>query len=154
LSLVFNFALNTTFTSFDIWGVMIEAGSSVTPFQTQTGGIQQELAACQRYYFRHTPSVAFGNHANGGTVSTTQAYIHYQFPVQMRSTPSSIEFSNVAVQPAGGGVTALSTLTIDQLGLESASLTATTTSSWTLLIPCRMINNNNAAGYVAFSAEL
>ena len=139
----------------DLWGVQVEYGSKATPFQTASGGSpQSELAMCQRYYFRHTPSAVYGNHANGGTISTTQAYIHYQFPVQMRNTPTSLDFANIAVQPAGGGVTALSTLAIDQLGLQSASLIATTASSWTLLIPCRMINNNNATGYVGFSAEL
>jgi hypothetical protein len=141
--------------TFQIWGVQVEYGSKATPFQTASGGSSQaELAMCQRYYFRHTPSVAYGNHANGGTVSTTQAYLHYQYPVQMRRTPTSLEYANVAVQPSGGSVTALSTLAVEQLGLQSASLIATTASTWTNTIPCRMINNNNSAGYVGFSAEL
>jgi len=33
----------------DLWGLQIETGSTATAFQTATGTIQGELAACQRY---------------------------------------------------------------------------------------------------------
>ena len=36
----------------DIWGVQLEAGSVATAFQTATGTIQGELAACRYYYYK------------------------------------------------------------------------------------------------------
>jgi len=49
--------------TFDFWGVQVEYGSTATPFQTATGTIQGELAACQRYYWRNTsPGLANTRH--------------------------------------------------------------------------------------------
>lgn len=138
----------------DTWGWQLEASSVATAFQTATGTLQGELAACQRYYWRSTGNGAYSSYANGGTISTTGAYISVPFPTQMRTNPSSIDFSNICVQTSGGTLAGLSTLTIDQSSFVCASLAAVTGSSWTANQPCRMLNNNNTAGYVGFSAEL
>ena len=71
----------------DIWGVQLEAGSIATAFQTATGTIQGELAACQRYYevgsgrlTVRNPSIA-DNHPFGALAGT-----HFQ--VNKRVTPT------------------------------------------------------------------
>ena len=71
-----------------IWGVQVEAGSVATAFQTATGTLQGELAACQRYL----PAIAASNGEiyTGQAYSTTAALIPVVFPVTARVAPTGI----------------------------------------------------------------
>jgi len=74
--------------------VQLEAGSKATPFQTSTGTIQGELAACQRYL----PSVPAGMSANSDIVlgysnSATNFIAPIVFPVTARVKPTGITIS-------------------------------------------------------------
>ena len=145
--------------TFQIWGVQLEAGSTATAFQTATGTIQGELAACQRYYFRTT----FGaTNANNSpmlpcvTSSTTAAFGVLQGPVQMRVKPTSIDFSQITVsdfwQFTG---TAFSSITIDVTSTFGTGLSGSGASGfggsarfgW-------FVNVANQNGYIGLSAEL
>jgi hypothetical protein len=80
-----------TIQTFDFWGVQVEAGSVATAFQTATGTLQGELAACQRYYFRFTADNN-GTLINASYASTSVfAAGQLQFPVPMRTTPTSLD---------------------------------------------------------------
>jgi len=71
----------------ELWGLQLEAGPVATPFQTATGTIQGELAACQRYFY----SVASGTNqliGAGGYYAAGEINAVMYFPVQMRVKPT------------------------------------------------------------------
>lgn len=66
LGLRFWIPINSTFT-LDFWGVQVEDGSVATAFNTATGTIQGELAACQYYYQKsYRPNLAPGTATEQG----------------------------------------------------------------------------------------
>jgi hypothetical protein len=68
-------------TNIDIWGVQLESGSTATAFQTATGTLAGELAACQRYY-------SFNVAGGGISTSTTGGVASVAAPVTMRVAPT------------------------------------------------------------------
>ena len=99
--------------TFDIWGVQIEAGSVATAFQTATGTLQGELAACQRYYERwslETSNMAFA----GFNASTTNGYHTWHFHTKKRSEPTiSVNAAgDFSVRTPGGNITCTAFSTI------------------------------------------
>ena len=72
--------------TFDFWGVQLEAGSIATPFQTATGTIQGELAACQRYCIVYSGDNTIGNAPASSTTAVPR--IPIATPATLRTTPT------------------------------------------------------------------
>ena len=150
----FGLPLNTVM-SIDFWGLQLEAGSVATAFQTATGTIQGELAAC-RYYYRR--NVATGNAY--GTIlglssiasSATGAGAYWN-EGPMRAIPTSVEFSNIALAD-GIGVYAISNVVMNAGATLNVPTLTITSSGLTTYRSYSVTGNNNAAGYLAISAEL
>jgi hypothetical protein len=70
-------------TTFGVWGLQVELGSSATPFSRAGGDIQGELAKCQRYY--QVPPTAIFLHG----YNSAAAGFWWQPPVVMRAAPSA-----------------------------------------------------------------
>ena len=120
----------------DIWGVQVEEADTASPFQTATGTIQGELAACQRYFNRFTTGpIALGNY-----FSTTRVLSPVVLPVQMRVAPTAITSNSavfsIYVAGAGRASSALvfnsATTKILEIDITSASDTAGRVGSVTL----------------------
>lgn len=105
--------INTTFT-IDTFGWQLEQGSVATPFETATGTIQGELAACQRYYWRIQGKSTKVDLAMMMCRAAGTAYGLLQFPVSMRTSPT-MSCSNVVASAAFQTSLAGNDYTADQL---------------------------------------
>lgn len=141
--------------TFDIWGVQAEAGSVATAFQTATGTLAGELAACQRYYYRIAATTAYTQFTNfAPAYSTTNATMMFPTKVTMRTTPTAIEYANVTLTD-GTNFVAAGTLTIGTYASPETVLVTSGTTGLTATTRSYSVwaNNNNTA-YLAMSAEL
>jgi hypothetical protein len=154
LELQFRTAVNTIQT-LDIWGVQLEAGSLASPFQTATGTLQGELAACQRYYYRQGGLNTYQTFGGGFADQTTTAIIQVPLPATMRVAPTSVDFSTLNLS-TGGTNTAVTSLTIlsNNSGNGIAVVYPVVASGLTANRPYSLTANNSTSGYLGLSAEL
>jgi len=88
--------------TFEITGVQLELGENASDFEHRSFG--EELAACQRYYYRRTNvSDSFNEYSNSVfAFATTDIQGGAQHPVQMRADPS-LTFDGVLKVSTGSG---------------------------------------------------
>jgi len=141
-------------TTIDIWGVQVEAGSTATAFQTATGTIQGELAACQRYYVRHTAGSSYTSYAAALCRATTSVHAAMQLPVQMRIAPTSVDYSTIGVLNSTGSVIASTALVLDYAGTQNCFITVSVASGLTVGNASLVVANGSTSAYIALNAEL
>lgn len=153
--------LAETFTGdFDTWGWQLEAGNVATAFQTATGTLAGELAAC-KYYYQRIAGSATGNGfppiGTGIYLTSSSFRMAIPLPASMRSAPS-VQYSGTATAMASNGgnvtITSLSSTYAAATNVSSVmqdfNTSTTLTSGWAFLIYLA----NATTNYFEFSAEL
>jgi len=143
-------------TTFQYWGLQIEAGSVATPFTTATGTVQGELAACQRYYFRAGGDQSYQIFGTGQGTASTSVAVAFPLPVVMRVAPTSVDFANLRIRSNAAGVyNSISAAGFDGVtnSKTSPAIVFTTTGASTAYYYDIQANNSTSA-YLGFSAEL
>jgi hypothetical protein len=143
--------------TFDIWGVQVEYGSKATPFETATGNPASELAACQRYYYRQTATSAYSYFSGMWTAATTSVIdFGIQFPVTMRTTHTSFEYSTLLISNQVSIYAASGTFTGKSESTPQWGVIRYTHGSgvFTQYLPYLLQANNSTSAYLAFNAEL
>ena len=69
-----------------LWETKLEVGSVVTPFIARQYG--EELALCQRYYYRTPTGVSYSYIGSGSAIVDNTVNVVYALPVTMRTAPS------------------------------------------------------------------
>jgi hypothetical protein len=165
-STVTEFGVNFLFTpvgtagaadSYDITGVQIELGSVATNFKRASGGtIQQELAACQRYfYLTNSADGAYTQYGIGQAYSTSAAKFNMPFPVTMRIAPTSVVVTgNIGLLNSGDTAINNGTVAVNVPSNNRASLQVTGSSGVVAGNATAVMSNNSLVTSLAFSAEL
>jgi hypothetical protein len=114
---------------FEVTGVQLDMGSVPLPFRTAGVSYQQELALCQRYYWRWGAQVTGGNPMMipfGTAQSTTNLVVSVPTKVTMRTTPTLVDYGGTFTLYDGnsaitGGAITLSNASQDYFLLSMAA---------------------------------
>jgi hypothetical protein len=123
----------------NITGIQLELGTAATNFEHRS--YAEELALCQRYYYRFGESAStllFGGYA----VDTNTMYLPWEFPVTMRTAPTMTKNGTWTV-----GLIGQPTAIYQHPNGFSFSITLTSTGNW-------YFHCNGSDDYVEASAEM
>ena len=156
LALEIGIAATTGNITFDIWGVQVEAGSTATAFQTATGTIQGELAACQRYYWRFNSNAGstyqwFGL---GLSKTSTTAELWLPNPVPMRTGATSLDYANLMLSDLVNYNLAVTAASLSNVNSQGSSIAITNASGATAVRTAIIRANISSSAYIGASAEL
>jgi hypothetical protein len=140
---------DSTSNYWQITGVQLEVGESATPFEHRSYG--DELARCQRYYYKLQSEVAYSFFVTGYAYQSTAANFPLTFPQKLRAAPTFTSSGNWRI--CSGSCFNSPTLSQGRSASNSFSIVATT-SGLTTGDAYALGDANDTTAYLAFDAEL
>ena len=137
-----------------VTGVQLEVGNTATPFEFLP--VQQELAQCQRYYYRLTTVnsgdalTGFGE-CYGTTAGQTVSYA----PQIMRATAATVDYANIGWIIPSTGSGSITSLTLPTTGtIGNVIFLGAATGSGMSGGKVFYIRSTSAGGYIGIGCEL
>jgi hypothetical protein len=142
----------TSGATFYITGVQLEVGTQATGFEYRQ--YQQELALCQRYYYRVNATASYTAYGHGHNTSSTAGLVIVRHPLRMRVQPTSIDYSTLSATVLAASESTVSSASIDSTynGTDATGVSISGsgfTTGFTTLTA-----KNSTSSYLGFSAEL
>jgi len=149
--------LTTSGATWQITGVQLEVGETATPFEHRSFG--DDLARCQRYYYRIQEGGTYQRFGTHQCVSSGNGYAVIHLPVSMREKPSlhtTGTASNYAVYENNGINACSSLIALNSNGSSTDVISIIANSAGNLAggNAAELISNNNANVFLGFVAEL
>jgi len=135
----------------DIWGLQVEAGQTATAFQTATGTIQGELAACRRYLPAIITNTGNGCTFMGYAYTTNSGIYAIAFDTVARVAPTGITIpalSNFTAYNKSNGSSTPSSITFDAGAPNGCSILAGVTLTTG---DATRLNVGATGGYILFT---
>ena len=139
-------------------GVQLEQNTSATPFERRL--YNQELANCQRYYYRATATAAGQGFSSGAQCfATTGAICFITYPVPMRTIPSALEQSGTASHyrlfgSATNAITCSAVPVFNGSTSQNIAVVEATVASGVVAGNSTVLASASSSAYLGWSAEL
>ena len=150
-----NLAANTN-NYWQITGVQLEVGPVATSFEFKP--YEQELAECQRYYFRVFPETTNRIISQGYNNSSTAHISVTEFPVTMRTRPGSLEQNGTAshytIAHQATTTNCSSVPTYNVATTANAGVSTFSVASGLTAGQSARVLTNDATAYLAWSVDL